>query len=419
MPAVAVQQGFDRARLVLLADWLAAAVAASLPWSTSATGILIALWLVAVLAVLDVAALRRELATAAGGLPVLLWAFAACGMLWADGSWSDRLGGLSGFHKLLVVPFLLMQFRRSEHGLWALYGFFASEVALLLLSWALVLIPGLPWRGVFPGVPVKDYILQSECFLICAFALLGIALQDGGEKNARAVLGLVALALFFLADIFFIASARTVFLVAPVLLLLLGWRQFGWKGLLGAGLLGCIVGAAVWFSSPYLRWWIETSISELQSYRASDTMSSTAMHLDFLRESWSFVATAPIVGHGTGSIAQQFRKSAVGQAGAASVATGNPHNQILAVAIQLGVAGAALVLAMWVAHFMLFRSASLIAWIGTVVVVQNAVGSLVNSHLFDFTQGWLYVFGVGVAGGMVLRERTDGPVAATRPVTKP
>ena len=39
------------------------------------------------------------------------------------------------------------------------------------------------------------------------------------------------------------------------------------------------------------------------------------------------------------------------------------------------------------------------------MVTQNVVSSLVNSHLFDFTQSWLYVFGVGVAGGMALRER--------------
>jgi hypothetical protein len=52
----------------------------------------------------------------------------------------------------------------------------------------------------------------------------------------------------------------------------------------------------------------------------------------------------------------------------------------------------------------LFRQSGLVAWIGLVIVVQNVVGSLFNSHLFDFTQGWLYVFGAGVAGGMVLRE---------------
>ena len=68
-------------------------------------------------------------------------------------------------------------------------------------------------------------------------------------------------------------------------------------------------------------------------------------------------------------------------------------------------------MAMWIAHFMLFRGAGLTAWIGIVVVTENVVSSLVNSHLFDFTQGWLYVFGVGVAGGMALR----GAGAAQRP----
>ena len=29
---------------------------------------------------------------------------------------------------------------------------------------------------------------------------------------------------------------------------------------------------------------------------------------------------------------------------------------------------------------------------------------LFNSHLFDFLEGWIYVLGIGVLGGMVLRE---------------
>ena len=57
----------------------------------------------------------------------------------------------------------------------------------------------------------------------------------------------------------------------------------------------------------------------------------------------------------------------------------------------------------WTAHYFLFRTPGWIAWVGTVVVVENVVSSLVHSHLFDFFHGWLYVLGVGVAGGMMLR----------------
>jgi hypothetical protein len=42
------------------------------------------------------------------------------------------------------------------------------------------------------------------------------------------------------------------------------------------------------------------------------------------------------------------------------------------------------------------------------VVVQNVVSSLLNSHLFDFHEGWMYVLGVGVAGGMMLGQRKRG-----------
>jgi len=76
------------------------------------------------------------------------------------------------------------------------------------------------------------------------------------------------------------------------------------------------------------------------------------------------------------------------------------------VAIQLGLIGAGVLWAMWIAHLLLFRGPGLVEWIGLVVVVQNIVGSLFNSHLFDFTQGWVYVFGVGVAGGMVLKRQS-------------
>ena len=83
----------------------------------------------------------------------------------------------------------------------------------------------------------------------------------------------------------------------------------------------------------------------------------------------------------------------------------NPHNMTFAVAIQIGLVGAALLWAMWLTQLYLFRGPGLVAWIGLVIVLQNLVGSLFNSFIFDFTEGWLYVFGVGVVAGMLRRER--------------
>lgn len=398
-------KALDVRALQPLADWFAVGVAISLPWSTTATGILVVLWLLAVLPSLELTAIKRELFSAAGGLPVILWALATLGLLWADVSWSERLGGYSSFHRLLAIPLLLAQFRRSGHGMRVLIGFFASVTGVLLLSWLLVLFPGLPWRSSEYGVPVKDYILQSGNFLICAFVLLELAIDDSRVGRWRSVAVLSALGAMFLANIVFVATGRTALLVAPVLAVLLGWRRFRWKGLLGAVLVAGILGGAAPLMSPYLNARLKTSVAEVYAFKKDAALNSTSMHLQFLKESLGFVASAPLIGHGTGSIAAQFRKGAAGKTGAAGVASVNPHDQILAVGIQLGLLGIAVLIAMWVAHVMLFRGIGLTAWIGMVVVVQNIVSSAFNSHLFDFTQAWLYIFGVGVAGGMALRQR--------------
>ena len=60
---------FDRTRPLRLADFFAAALAASLPWSTTATGVLAVLWLLAIVPALDLACLRRVCLTPAGYLP--------------------------------------------------------------------------------------------------------------------------------------------------------------------------------------------------------------------------------------------------------------------------------------------------------------------------------------------------------------
>jgi hypothetical protein len=91
---------------------------------------------------------------------------------------------------------------------------------------------------------------------------------------------------------------------------------------------------------------------------------------------------------------------------------GNPHNQTLNVAVQWGSAGVVILYAMWLVHLLLFRGQDLAAWIGLMVVLQNVFTSLFNSHLFDFHEGWMYVLGVGVTGGMALRAKPSDKASA-------
>jgi O-antigen ligase len=145
---------------------------------------------------------------------------------------------------------------------------------------------------------------------------------------------------------------------------------------------------------------------EVQRYQTQGEGTSAGYRLEFWKKSVEIIRRAPLVGHGTGSIPDQFRQLAVGQTGMAAEVTTNPHNQTFTIGIQLGALGIAVLYAMWIAHLLVFRGGGTVGWIGIVLVVQNMVSSVFNTHLFDFTEGWIYVFLVGVAGG-VARRQTD------------
>jgi O-antigen ligase len=419
MTVLSLNARLDHPFLLRLADWLAVLVAMTLPWSTTATGISIAAWLFVLLLTLDVASVRRELASAPGGLPVVLWCLGLIGMLWADVSWTERFQGLGSFHRLLIIPLLLTQFRRSEHGSRVIYGFLISSTIVLIVSYVLILNPALTPRGKEVGIPLHDDIFQGSVFVICGLGALGYAAIEGVRRCWPAVFSSIAITVFFLANFLFVpVFSRIVPVVASVLAGLLGWRLSRWRGLLGACLLAAAVSVTSWFTSPSLRAHVHNSVDEFRQYWATNSATSIGRHVAFFEESLTIISSAPLIGHGTGSIAKEYLQVTSGGNGSSAVATVNPHNQTFAVAIQIGLIGAIVLWSMWIAHFLLFRGEGTIAWFGTVVVVENIVSSAVHSHLFDFANGWLYVFGVGVLGGMVLREQTASSMVAPPPASE-
>src|SRR3569832_690520 len=123
---------FDETTRLRVVDCITVLLAVSLPWSTSATGILSAIWLVAVLFTLQRED-RNILFTPAGGLPVLLVLLGVIGMAWADVSLAERWAGLVSFLKLLFVPLMLVHFRRSQHGM-AVFAAYAMSCVILLTA---------------------------------------------------------------------------------------------------------------------------------------------------------------------------------------------------------------------------------------------------------------------------------------------
>ena len=406
---------------ILNVDLLAVLIAILLPWSTSGAAIAVVLWVIALIPTFNIQAFSRSLRRPAYALPIAIVALALVATLWCQATWGVRLHAITPTVKLLVLPLLLYHFERSTRGLWVFNAFLISCALMMAVSWIvafdplLVLKPEIRSYGIF----VKNYIDQSQEFALCAVVLAYpiVALWRAGRPWP--VVGLAALSASFLVNMAFVTVSRTALVTMPIMLAVFAMIHLRWRTsfLVFSGVI--LLAGTMWLASPHLQRTTATFITDYQLYKEKDEATSIGIRLEFWRKSLIFFADAPVFGNGTGSSRDLFEQAAIGKEGAAAEVLGNPHNQTLNVAIQWGMIGIVLLYAMWFLHLLLFRGHGLMAWIGSMVVVQNIFTSLFNSHLFDFHEGWMYVLGVGVAGGAILgkgarrRRLPDAPTSVT------
>ncbi|MCA1429826.1 MULTISPECIES: O-antigen ligase family protein [unclassified Bradyrhizobium] len=390
-------------------DLFAILTAASLPWSTSLAGIFNALMLICMVPFLDLRDFLQSLKRPICIAPIALVVLALLGTLWSDAAWGARFYAVNPTVKLLVLPVLLYHFERSPRGHWIFIAFLVSCALLSVMSWLVAFYPNLalktdpPERGIF----VKNYIDQSQEFALCAVALAYPIVMLLREKRYWFAALLTALALSFFINMTFVVVSRTALVTIPIMFGVFALLHLKWRSIAiisGALLVGAVL---AWQASPQLRHTAERFTTDYTGYVERGEATSMGMRLEFWRKSLGFFAEAPILGHGTGSTRGLFERVATpaGQRRASAEVIGNPHNQTLNVAVQWGAIGVAILYAIWILHLRLFRGDGIANWIGLLVVVQNVFTSLFNSHLFDFHEGWMYVIGVGVAGGMVIRAQ--------------
>jgi O-antigen ligase len=276
----------------------------------------------------------------------------------------------------------------------------------MAMSWLVVYFPDLtmkakdiPSHGIF----VKNYIDQSQEFTLCAVALAFPVLSLLRERRFGPALLLFVVAIGFLANMVFVTVSRTALVTMPIMLVAFGVMHLRWRTNVVILAVAVVLAGLAWTASPPLREKIVSIRQQYQLYEEQGGVTSVGERLEFWRKSLGFFVEAPVVGHGTGSTEGLFEKAALGQKGIAAEVIRNPHNQTLNVAVQWGVLGIIVLYAMWLSHLLMFRGDGLFNWIGLLVVVQNVFTSLFNSHIFDFHEGWMYVLGVGIAGGAVLK----------------
>ena len=182
------------------------------------------------------ASVRRDVMTAAGGLPVLLWRLPRSGCCGPTRVWAERLAGLDGFHKLLLVPLLLAHFRAPRRADWVIFGFLISARCC---SSYLMVSSFIPRPHVARQIQPCRYSRQrlhlaKRNFCDLRIRAVGASSESWRARSRQVAMALAILAGIFIANIAYVATSRTTLVFMAVLLVLLGFWYFGWKGLLAS-----------------------------------------------------------------------------------------------------------------------------------------------------------------------------------------
>ena len=157
----------------------------------------------------------------------------------------------------------------------------------------------------------------------------------------------------------------------------------------------------VWFASPHVRDRIVSIPQEIERAEAQGEITSSGLRMVYWKKALGFIADRPVFGHGTGSTPELYRRAATGT-GLTADTPGDPHNQVLAFAIPFGLTGVLALAAALIAHARLFWGSGIERFIGQGVLLLFLISGTVNSHLMTFTESKMYLFSVGILGGLVL-----------------
>jgi len=339
-----------------------------------------------------------------------LFALIALGTLYGEASPASAALYLRKHTDLLLIPVFLFLFRDALVRRHAILAFAGSLALVLAMSYLIKtgLAPAIPFvhGNMVNPVVFKEHLTHN---ILMAFAVFLFAWLALNAVSVQARLAWAILTTLAFVNVTIMVHGATGYLVLGSLLLLLGYRLFGWRGL-GATLLGTIALAVALMAvtNPFQQR-VKKIALELKEWRADQpAQTSTGWRLEFYRNTLAIIAEHPLVGVGTGGFPSAYAEKVKGTG---QVATQNPHNEFLLITAELGLAGLVALLWLFTRQWRLAGrlDTSLESELARGLIVTMVIGCMLNSLLLDHTEGLLYAWLTGVLyGGLKLTASQEG-----------
>ncbi|CAG9245101.1 O-antigen ligase family protein [Paraburkholderia unamae] len=410
---------------LLLARFSAVLALAAVPLSTA--GVNLASGLVLLFAACSPEAwrgLRKIRATPTSVAAIVLFVALSLSLLYTTATMNEAVNFLLKYRKLLLLPVLFVVLRGEGGAKWggaAIWALFAALTFAMVLTYT----NAFGWTAVGPmhgtqGPVSKPWVFKDHISggLMMAFLVwLSMALAKPVTKPVWRWL-LYLNALLALVNVLFVLQGRTGQVVALIYIaVFVVWQLVHLRSARAGRIrlvatLACIVACMglVYYAFTAKDSRLADTGQEITSYENKNQVTSAGVRLEFYRRSVELFAHRPIAGYGVGSVLPEFERLAKNQTGGRAVMIGNPHNEFLLMAVQLGVIGIALFVWLLVA---LYRECRRVDPLARSVIygylLAFVVGCAANSLLLNFTEGNLFILLSGIL--LYSRRVDDNPLA--------
>ena len=276
--------------------------------------------------------------------------------------------------------------------------------------------------SVWPAKPLSVYSYITLGFILLPAVSMGLAwlTQSRAKMKQGAGAFLVALTI---AYVVFGQEGRTTYVTLVALVAFFIFSQLkGGRRWLAVGVL--VLGAAsVFMLSTKVQTRFNQVLIESQAAQHATTteenFTSSGLRIAFWRGSIDIFKTHPFLGAGVGTWASEYRKYIERTPGTPAIAVtgGNPHQEYLLMASQLGAVGLALFV-LWLGFCLAGtrRLAGAERLAAQTLLVAFIVGCWFNSYLYDSATGHFYCLGLGIlfAGYMSSNQKSTKQQATNR-----
>ena len=333
-----------------------------------------------------------------GALMILGWMLLS--LLWSHASMQQTFAGIWKYRKLAYVPLMVCLFSDAKWRSAAIKAWLGAAIVLMLYALIHILPDpiGDGRMGVHPALPLSTYSYISLGFVLIPALTVGLAWMVQGKEWTDKSWG-AAMVLLTVAFVVLAQQGRTTYVTLTALLIffILTQLKSTKKWLAMAVLIIAAISVGMFSSTVQKR--LSEVVVDSQTVLKTDTIASSGLRIGFWRTTLDIAKSNPILGTGMGTWADEYRKYVVSTPNTPKIAAsgGNPHQEYLLMASQLGFTGLALFLA-WLARCF-FASRSLVNHeriAAQSLLVAFTVGCFFNSTLFDSATGHFFCISLGI-----------------------